>query len=473
MKFKQLLSSLLIVFITLSCFSFAPSALYATEEWEEYYSAYMNDGYGVLLQPGSNESERNISWYAPLKCGECSVHLSENEDFAVFTTFTGKTILTPDGDRRCRVKITGLEEGKTYFYKCVTSISQTPVYSFKTSVGTDFEALYLTDIHVSREQDEMENSLLHQSYTVDRVVSEAAEKSDINLLISAGDQASYGRRAEYESLVASPLLKSISFATCIGNHDRKCIDYKYFTFTPNRNTFGINSFNGGDYWYVKGDVLFMVIDSNCKAAATHRRFVKNAVEANKDVKWRVITCHHDLYGRLTEGRLEDSNENIRPVIIPIVDEFEIDLVFLGHSHYYSMSNGLVGGEITDDLTGKSSVTDAKGTVYMVSGSVNRPKTIESILSVEPQPQCAYTYVTDEVIYNIISFSENSIDINSFTLGSEEPFHSFTINKTTNEGGHNGVTPSVGTKIKQLFFEFIAMFEEFGVRIGKTWDKYFD
>jgi len=41
----------------------------------------------------------------------------------------------------------------------------------------------------------------------------------------------------------------------------------------------------------------------------------------------------------------------------------------------------------------------------------------------------------EPTYNILTCSEDSITVESYEVGAEDAFNSFTIKKTTNEGGH--------------------------------------
>ena len=469
---KKIFAVILSAVTIFSCLTFGAGALYADKDWEDYYASYMDEGMGILFQCGSDESERNLSWYSPLFAGNSYAEISENPDMSNAKKYNASFVITESADRSNKVTFKNLEEGKTYYYRCVAGDDKSEIYSFDTVKGNAFTAMYVTDIHVSRKQDEMENPLVHQSYTVDYVVNEASEKEKLDLVISAGDQASYGDRKEYESLVASPLIKSIPFSLCVGNHDRKGYAYKFFNNNPNKYKSGVSSLIGNDYWYVKGNVLFLVYDSNCKAASTHRTFTKKAIEANPDVKWRVAVIHHDMYGRLTSGRLEDSNENRRPVFVPIFDEFAIDLVLLGHSHYYTVSNVMYNGEVSENIEGNS-VTDAKGSVYMVSGSINRPKNIESASSTPLTEKTSVGCQQDGVVYNLIDFSDDSIEIKSYNLDEDAPFNTLTINKTTQKGGHPDYEEPSNAAVERSKFEFLAVFTEFGEGIAGIWKTYFD
>jgi len=463
---KRVLSVVLAVIMMLSSLALNSFALTADKAWEEYYSSYMEDGSAVFMSPGSDDTQRNFAWYSPLKSGACSVLISESKDFSNAKSFAGTYVKTPQGDRSNKVTVTGLEAGTTYYYKCITDYEVSETASFSTLSDASFTAMYVTDIHLSDNEDGDETSLMNHAYTFNEIAKKAQAKTNngLDLVISSGDQATYGLRKEYMSLASSTVLNDVPFALCVGNHDRKGSAYKYFNNNPNKYEKGISSYIGNDYWYVKGDVLFMVFDSNNYAAQSHYNFAKSAVKANPDVKWRVAVMHHDMYGRLTEGRLEDANENRRPTFSDIFDDFGIDIAFLGHSHYYSMSNAVYNNETADDLSGKSSVTDAKGTICFVSGSINHPRGDESTYDIPVCEQNAFAYVSDRPIYNIVDFTEDSITINSYEIDDDEPLHTFTINKTTNEGGHPGADNTVADYFTRLFLEIRAFFEEFGISV---------
>lgn len=463
MKTKKI-TALILCFAMLFSFSqFTVSAESDYESWGAYFDAYSETLGNPVMAPGSDDTQRNFSWYSPKGSKNCAVLVSEKEDMSDAASYSGKTTRTPEGDCINKVTVTDLEAGKTYYYKCVTSKSESSVASFSTIDGTDFTAMYVTDIHLTYNDDDiMEEPLKQESYNVHRMLTSATAKSDIDLVISAGDQASYGLRTEYMSLFASPLLGSIPFALCAGNHDRKGFDFKYLNNNPNKYSKGLSSYIAQDYWYVKGDVLFLVFDSNCTAAITHRNFVKDAVAKNPDVKWKVAAFHHDMYGIMSEKRMAYSTDYLRPIFGDICDEFGIDLVLTGHTHHYSISNAVYNAETTDSIEGKDSITDPRGTIYMVSGSINHPRDEASTQGDVFDENIGYYYLSGEVLYNLLDFSEDSIKISTYTLDGDKLVHTFTINKTSAQGGHPEYTPEKGKKAESLKLGFEAFFEEIGI-----------
>ncbi|MGN0635136.1 MAG: metallophosphoesterase [Acutalibacteraceae bacterium] len=472
---KQTVSVLLCVLLFCGTLSVGATALPADEQWQAYYADYVEDGSAIYMAPGADETQRGFSWYSALNAGTPRVIVSENENFTDARTYTGTFVKTPEGDRSNKVTVTDLLPGHTYYYKCVTDLGESSTATFSTVAGKDFTALYTTDIHVSRDEEEQDGqpSLVYQSYTFSAMLERASDKAELDLILSSGDQATRGYRSEYTALAAAPMMRSVPFAFCVGNHDRKGIAYKYFTINPNEYKKALVSpFISYDYCYVKGDVLFLVFDSNCGSMSDHRRFAKEAIEANPDVKWRVASFHHDLYG----GRLphrEDENELLRTIWAPILDEFAIDLVLLGHSHYYTMSNAIFDNTTNQSLAGLDSVTDPKGAVVMVSGSVNHPRSSAEETEPPVGKNIAYAYLTEEPIYNLIDFTEDSITIRSYELSAEEPFHTFTITKTSAAGAH----PQYKNYVKDFFIRIIADIYGFfnetvtTLKLYKNWNSF--
>ena len=331
---KRLLSLAIamIIAITAAVPSFAVNDI----TWESLWATEYDNG--VILFPGSDETEMNVSWYYSEKT-EPKVKLSKNIDLSDSKTFTGDSVETYDRDFANRVTITGLEKGEKYYYQCVSGEFKSNVYSFETAENpNEFSALYMTDIHVSFDKNDTEGvneELVRTAGMFNDITETALEKNDISIILSTGDQQS-----EYKAFSSALAVKNIPVATTIGNHDRKGVAYKTFGNKPNEQTDAmVSSYVGGNYWFTRGDVLFLVVDSNNASGIDHRKFVKEAVNANPDAKWKVMMAHHDLYsGRLPHR--ESENMLLRLLWAPIADEFGIDLVLLGHSHYYTVTNVL-------------------------------------------------------------------------------------------------------------------------------------
>ena len=86
----------------------------------------------------------------------------------------------------------------------------------------------------------------------------------------------------------------------------------------------------------------MMLNTQDTNVAEHKQFIEEAVKANPECKWRIVTLHQDIY-----GSAEHSNEpeitNLRYQLTPYFEENDIDVVLTGHDHAYSRSKMLLGG----------------------------------------------------------------------------------------------------------------------------------
>ena len=443
---KKFTKNLLCILMTALIFVTAviPSFAMDSSEWDEVWASADSQA-GLVMFVGSDESERNFTWYTETQ-NTPIVTVSTNALMVGADEFTGTTEKASEGDFVNHVTIKGLDYNTTYYYQASSGDYESAVYSFTTSSEKEFKAVYMTDIHITDDSEENPDSLYNTSFNLNNALEDVlAKENDINLLLSAGDQASDGLEAEYKAFTVSPILKSVSVATSIGNHDRKGVEYKTFANLPNEyEEAKVSSYIGDNYWYVKGNVLFLMVDTNNASGEDHAAFVAKAVNANPDVKWKVLVAHHDLYSGRIPHR-ESENRLIRMMWAPIVDEYGIDLVLLGHSHFYTVSNVLYNSQSVAPLA--SEMIDPAGAIYMVSCSINRPRE-EDELGLN-EKLIGFDYLTLEPTYNVLTCNEDSITVESYEVGADEAFNSFTITKTTKDGGHEYKEFSIVTMFNNL------------------------
>lgn len=435
-RFTKMLCILICMTVLFGCFEQSASAgSYAmnAQQWAGYWNEYVRDGKAVYLAPGTDDTEMRFAWLAPNNLYRPAVEVSAKAEMSDSSVFEGGYKVVSDSLYSAQVIVTGLQTGTDYYYRCMTGNNTTPVRTFRTAAPEGFSAVFVTDIHISGETT-ADEGMSNRALNLNNILDAALEKDDdISLVVSGGDNANSGLLPEYIGLFASPVLKTIPFALTIGNHDANTTNYKHITNNPNiYQNAKSRSLLGGDYWFVKGDALFLMLDSTNTSASDHYAFVEQAVAANPGVKWRVAVFHHDLYGGHNPNR-EGENRLLRILLAPIFDKFAVDLVMMGHSHVFSRSHVLYNNKVSENLTGLSSVKDPKGTVYFVSGSANKPRLPDD----EASERIAFDHISiEDVIYNIINFDDERIAIKSYIMGNDsEPFDTFIIEKTGGAGGH--------------------------------------
>ncbi|MBO5936446.1 MAG: metallophosphoesterase family protein [Clostridia bacterium] len=432
---KNMKKTLALILSLIMLFSAVPSAfaVEVSDDWAEKWSDYETEiAPAVTMFPGSDESERYIAWYSDSPEGYV-----ELTAFGETEIFEAESKASPDGGYRLWAVITGLALGE-YTYTCHSGDFISESYSFTVRGSGGFTALYVSDIHMSIE-DENKSSLIERSYTYNETLESAVGKTEdtLDIIISGGDLASEGLTDEYIALSSPDYMKTIPFAAAIGNHDRKSIGYKYYTALPNEADFTFKSYIGTDYWVRYGDALFLMFDSCNTSMREHYRFTKQATKANEDAKWIIATMHHDMFGG-REDWLYTENALLRFLWTPLFDEYGIDLCLYGHSHYYSVSNVIYNNKTATDLAGTGGIVDPAGTVYLSSASVNNFAPLLTDEGTVPPigENAAFTYLEgQEPIYTLLEFTEDSLGIKSYTVDTDKEIYSLSIEKSDKAGGH--------------------------------------
>ncbi|MGN1183276.1 MAG: metallophosphoesterase, partial [Faecalibacillus sp.] len=65
--------------------------------------------------------------------------------------------------------------------------------------------------------------------------------------------------------------------------------------------------------------------------------MQEAIEKNKDVRWKVVAFHHSIYS-VANHAIESDILQRRNELAPVFDELGIDVVLMGHDHVYVRSH---------------------------------------------------------------------------------------------------------------------------------------
>ncbi len=433
---KKALSLILCLIMALSVCSTAFAADVSEDDWYKLWADYETEiAPAVTMFPGSDESERYIAWYS--YSNEGYVELKTKDETL---TFTANATASPDGGYRLGAVITDLTPGE-YSYTCHSEDFSSDKYRFTVEETKSVTALYVSDIHMEIE-DNNENSLIDRSLIYNQTLTAAEKRAKANggsldIIISGGDQASGGYTEELIAMSSPELMKTIPFAPTVGNHDRKSVGYKYYTFLPNQADLTFKSYIGTDYWVRYGDALFLMFDSCNTSMRGHYKFAREATNANKDAAWVIAVMHHDMFGG-REPWLDTENTMLRILWTPLFDEYGVDLCLYGHSHFYSVSNVIYNNKTATTLADKKEITDPAGTVYLSTGSVNNfAPLLDDEGNVPPVGEnAAFTYLEEEEsLYTLLDFTDETLTLRSYTVDDSENFYTLKIEKSDKEGGH--------------------------------------
>lgn len=349
----------------------AAAANGAYDAWKSEWAGISQDWTQVSMTPGADETQRNFAWYSKTEDGVPAFVYGKTADLSDGVAATVVQTDAQSGYKSNKVTLSQLEANTTYYYQ----VSGKEIESFTINDSSSFQFVFVGDPQIGSSNAEKAkkpediaketfkqaqyDSVQSDSFNWANTLNQAMSKTggDVSFILSAGDQIQTNAKKvqdytvseiEYAGYLSPDVLKSVPVATTVGNHDADNANYQYHFNIPNLSEKGSNGIVGGDYWFTYGDALFMMLNTQDTNVADHEAFIEEAVEANPDCNWRVVTLHQDIY-----GSAEHSNEpeivNLRYALIPYFEEYDVDVVLTGHDHAYSRSY-LLSGDGVKDIT---------------------------------------------------------------------------------------------------------------------------
>lgn len=282
-----------------------------------------------------------------------------------------------NGLKSCKATMTDLKENTTYLYRVGNDEKWSDTYSFTTqALGQDqeFSFLFAGDPQIGASGNSAADTTNWQN-TMSRSLQAFPQTS---FLLSAGDQVnSRDSDTEYEGFLSPDAMRLIPLATNVGNHDNGSERYTSYYNMPNVSDKGVTTGSGsGDYWFMYNGMLVMSINSNNTDTAVHRAFLQETLNNHQEATWTVVTFHHSTYS--VANHYSDSDiQKRRTELSPVFSELGIDVVLMGHDHYYTrtyMMNGCnavipEGNDVTKGEKAPESVTNpAEGQVFYLTAN---------------------------------------------------------------------------------------------------------
>ncbi len=214
----------------------------------------------------------------------------------------------------------------------------------------------------------------------------AADESKPELLLLGGDMVNDGSsQREWDDFFAAGAenLKNLELYTTVGNHDNTRLYEEIFR-------------RPGFYSFDKGEVHFVVLDSNTMGAASEQdvEWLRNDLSQTSQ-SYKIAMFHHPAYTAIDNPKDEIRANTIRENFIPIMEEYGVQLVLTGHHHVYMRTHPMRDNHICPN-----------GIVYItgVSGA--------------KQYQPAYRdyaafSLGDEPVYTIVTVNEEGIAVKTY------------------------------------------------------------
>ena len=250
------------------------------------------------------------------------------------------------------VTLDGLDPGKGYFYQVESTDSEgrdltSPILTFQTAVqeGTPFAFAVISDTQ--------------SNPAVSGKIAEMAWGMRPHFLVHPGDLVGTGtnKRHWLKEFFPSmnPLLARVPMYPVLGNHEQDARFYYEYMALPQPEYF---------YDFRYGDAHFFMVDSNRNVGPGSEQYVwlKKRLASSK-ARWKFVSYHHPSYtsdendyGDMWSGPSTHGDLRIR-ALMPLFDQYGVDIVWNGHIHSYERTWPLKGGKVVE--TG--------GTIYMITG----------------------------------------------------------------------------------------------------------
>ena len=400
---KKVISVLLACIMMMSVLSCTVFAMTATEERLATFEERTKTSGKMLVTPGKDETELNFIWFTS--------SVKETFTYAPVGSEDAKTLTVCSSATASGLKhiaaLKGLSAGEyTYSY---TADGKT--YDGKTFVAGNTEngysVMYCSDPQLGRSgKKNSDESVANDGYGWEKTVVEAVGRG-ASLIVCGGDQINEGfSQKQMNVLLSADKLDSVPFSGAVGNHDFYSAIYpRYFS------TMGETGF-GNDRYFMHGDALFVLIDAMVLGNPAHEATVKKAVEQFPDAKWRIAVLHMSPYS--IDGE-EWTNTVFGKTLTPLFDAYQMDLVLSGHDHAYARTFAVKDGKAAPD-----------GTVYLQAGSASGGKNGHFSPEGNSFIEFAYDVESGYASYSMLDFTGDTLTVNSFVTGSEEPFDTFSV-----------------------------------------------
>ena len=320
----------------------------------------------LTLQPGNKPDELYVTWFS--KSSSRGKVTFQADGF--FSSITAKAntqgSISVPGYYRNSALITGLESNTTYTYHLSNGNNQSPTYIYETGdlYATDFTFTIAGDPEIGLgDEEELPGHRSIWKVVLNRM---KAQISDSSFIISTGDQvANPSSSVHYDYFLDNSVLYSTPLVPVVGNHDSGTGFFGDHFSLPNMSSIGHESGSDGDYWFTKGNTLFMVINNlSPQPTEVHEQFVADAIAANPDAKWRIVISHYSPITMVE--RYLGVRESVKYEYTYMGEVFDIDLFIGGHDHIYTRGYLLDGdGDPIEDQDVEYEFYNSEYPVFMI------------------------------------------------------------------------------------------------------------
>lgn len=408
------ISCLIVFVLTLVCFCFAPAVVWGGESGPEQI---------ILTWSQDPATTQTITWLTTDNDANKVQYIEAteyNDDFASASQTDAVLASFADSSSyRCTATLTELKTDTQYMYRVGNDETWSEALSFTTAADTaEFSFLYLGDVQEGYAEWE---SLLNAVY---------AENPQIKFALLGGDLTNddndYNEWQEFLG-AATGVFSRIPVMPAKGNHDGELF-FEFFALPDNGPPGIYQNFYSFDY----GNAHFVVLDTSNVITDTVKQWLQQDLQTTTK-KWKFAVFHHPAYQSFDDNKTID--DALREHWVPILEQNQVDMVFVGHQHVYMRTHPIYQGEVT---------ADSYGIVYVMGNSGSKFYSTGPGFPYIAKEETGSNYQVIELIDDVLTLTSRKADgelIESYTLskGSLEPDPHYQV---TADGANTDYTPGV-------------------------------
>ena len=317
-------------------------------------------------------------------------------------------------DRMQYVAELSVEPATRYAYAVVKNGAEPDaVYHFRTNDADELHTAAVSDTHLYSHRD---HPALFEDMFENILRTELDGGRSLDMIIHTGDILDHAEYSLDTIFNGIPMLRSFLLASVAGNHDSLFVARHRIPMTGQDKT-------TGDFWFVRGGVLFIGIQIENRNFAAHAKYMRSLPEIVPEHNWTVMLIHYSMRSNGLHGH-DGPVAGFRDALEPTMDALDVDLIISGHDHEYNRT-ALLGGDEpaadTSDILYKQPgermyITLPSGTglklYYGASRSADYPFVAEGL---EEEPGFVlFDFTPDEITLSARS-SATGEEIDSVTL----------------------------------------------------------
>lgn len=341
-SFLKVISVLLCLAVLSTSFMFVAYAEEAAENAPFRISVAMN---------GDAASQRGICWYTKTNV-DSKVEIYADDGQPVNATVEYEDVIEWEGNYCHQAVISGLEAGKTYFYRVGDGTTFSELGEFVTDNGdSKFEFIAIADVQASSEENFEKASKV--------MAAAQATMPGAEFVVNLGDFTNDSTNEEWDAYdkFFSQFNTETTIVPVSGNHDGLGVPHWFNNMFSLDTSESVQVKDGVNYSFDYGNAHIAVLNTNDLLAMSNAqlKWLKNDMNST-DKDWKIVFMHKSPYTLGKDGKWPDALY-LQESLAKTLDKCDVDIVMSGHDHMYLRTKALKNNKLADD-----------GTVYVLAGT---------------------------------------------------------------------------------------------------------